>query len=398
MTVDALVWADSPQNCVAFYQKKLIFEAAQCFHGKANKMPKGKKLNPFDRTIKGRHMRNAAYAYQASAKRSKSASVFTFRIERAISILEEYLKEKLCDKKALCKLIQKQINALKKQIRYIRLTVATKKDQRAVVTITGYRFTKKHISPPVWSKMVRPGKYKITVSYGNLPPVKKEVSLAKHSKQTKVLLLPPAVPKKRMIPREPIPRPNPRPLSRKVEPKSPLRAKPPVKSNPRIRPLPVRRKTPKPKPLVRKKKPRKKPAQKQRFQWWAVVTMGLGGTLVLLGGTFATVGYLGGKSLESDILAIKTKAKGKELAAAEEMARQGDSAAHARERYDSAQSQLTLGWVLAGAGVAICVGGVLWYVLSRRPVNPTQKKANSSKLLQNDTKNFGSTVVFVKAN
>ena len=237
----------STTTCAALSNQKQYLRSAECFRALAKKMKRGQTLSKFKQVRKGRYLRNGAWAYQKSAQRTNNSSAQAYRLEQAIFLLQSYIDEDLCGKAYRCKRIQKQIKALRKRIKYIRMRIVTRRGMRARVTVKGYRYTRIFYSPPIKTRLVRPGRYSIFVKYRGLPTVTKRLALYKRRQNRTVSIsFPPPIRRRRARPK------------RRVKPaKRPNTSAPPKKRTVRLarvkkRPHPPKKETA---PPTRKNKP-----------------------------------------------------------------------------------------------------------------------------------------------
>ncbi|MBU52754.1 MAG: hypothetical protein CL920_29030 [Deltaproteobacteria bacterium] len=237
----------STTTCAALSNQKQYLRSAECFRALAKKMKRGQTLSKFKQVRKGRYLRNGAWAYQKSAQRTNNSSAQAYRLEQAIFLLQSYIDEDLCGKAYRCKRIQKQIKTLRKRIKYIRMRIVTRRGMRARVTVKGYRYTRIFYSPPIKTRLVRPGRYSIFVKYRGLPTVTKRLALYKRRQNRTVSIsFPPPIRRRRARPK------------RRVKPaKRPNTSAPPKKRTVRLarvkkRPNPPKKETA---PPTRKNKP-----------------------------------------------------------------------------------------------------------------------------------------------
>lgn len=175
-------------SCASLFQSKQYVKAGQCFLKDANSMPPASQLSKIKRYLKGQTLRNAALAYQKAGDAEENAEKAAYRREQAVGILRRYLKENLCQKAYLCQQAKGVILELLNKIDYTQFTVITTPGKRAIIRVKGYQFKIKHISPPQWTRRVRPGRYAIEVKYENRKVIRKEVIVTAGTPRTETVL------------------------------------------------------------------------------------------------------------------------------------------------------------------------------------------------------------------
>ncbi len=106
-------WASS--ECLKLAQQKKFAEAGQCYQRKASSMKPGASLSKFEKSTKGRVLRNGAFAYQQAAQKASSPRVALRYIVKARRLLQKYLNERLCTRASRCNLVRKQLERFRSQ-------------------------------------------------------------------------------------------------------------------------------------------------------------------------------------------------------------------------------------------------------------------------------------------
>lgn len=142
-------WASS--ECLKLAKQKKFGEAGQCYQRQASSMKPGASLSKFEKSTKGRALRNGAFAYQKAAQKASSPRVALRYIVKARRLLQKYLNERLCSRTSRCNLVRKQLERFRSQ-RCILLAKARRYASAGrCYTILSYRMK----SGPKLSKFAR---------------------------------------------------------------------------------------------------------------------------------------------------------------------------------------------------------------------------------------------------
>lgn len=191
----------TPQRCGSLYQQKKFLQAGDCFLALASSI-KQAKLSETQRTLKGRALRNAAFAFQQAAQNTNLPRIAAYLRERSWRTLQQYLQEKLYESPHRKKSALLMLHRLKDTIRYTPLTIVNN-IPNAPFAIQSYHFRAK--GTKTWSQLVRPGSY--TVQQHNparTPPTRSLSILVKPGKPA-VLVLSLSQPKARKLPPSKVP-------------------------------------------------------------------------------------------------------------------------------------------------------------------------------------------------
>jgi hypothetical protein len=159
-------------RCVDLFKQKEFNKAADCFENTAKKLGDSASLSSAVKSEKGQYLRNAAAALDKAATKEKQSEIAAFLRERAIQLLQQYQKEQLfeTDNRKLTALAQQ--TSIHKKIGYASLAIVTNSDQ-ATILLEGYRFAQRATGN--WNQSMRPGPYKITVTYQGKPSIIREI-------------------------------------------------------------------------------------------------------------------------------------------------------------------------------------------------------------------------------
>jgi hypothetical protein len=180
--------AFAQQACYGLFRKRDYSGASNCFMKEAKKLganPTGSKL-----LQKGRLMRNAAISLDRGAKNSSPAKAVGYKL-RAITILQQYLKQKLYGNSSTMKgATNKLLQKLQGSIGYARISIVTN-HPKAKACITSKSVNKCNTGT-FWNSKVLPGAYQIVVTYPLSPPVtrNKSITAAPRTQRTHVFTPP----------------------------------------------------------------------------------------------------------------------------------------------------------------------------------------------------------------
>ena len=106
-------WASSV--CLKLARQNKFDEAGKCYQRKASTMKPGTQLSKFEKSTKGRLLRNGAFAYQQAAKKASKPKLALQNIKKAEALLRAYLNEQLCSRQKRCNLVRSQLNKFRSQ-------------------------------------------------------------------------------------------------------------------------------------------------------------------------------------------------------------------------------------------------------------------------------------------
>ncbi|TNE46068.1 MAG: hypothetical protein EP343_25210 [Deltaproteobacteria bacterium] len=326
--------AEARPSCAALFQQTKFAQAGACFEQEATKTESSSQPLKIKRFLQGRMLRNAAAAFRKASQQDKQPGMSLYWKERAVQALQQYLTKKLCRKVYRCRLVQGELFGLNRSIQYAQLTVQTGLS-KALVVVRGVRFSSRQTVPPIWNQQVRPGRYKVSVSFGS------------KSAQTQTIEVKPGTP-----------------AFLQFAPAATSKVKPKVR--PRIPPAPV----------VRKKltKPRRKPNfRAARIGSGAVLGLGVAGLALGLG--FAIAGHNQSASAET----LRQQLDGSNLSAEERAQKlQSINLDEAHNNLKTSQEQaglwIPMGWTFASVGLVGVVVGTVGLLMHRHRGTTRHKK------------------------
>lgn len=164
VTPHAGVWAKTWQksDCVQLFAQKKYEDAGICFEKVGLSMGDPSRLPVVKRYEKGLLLRNAAISWHKVAQESIQVHLAAYAYERAVRMLQQYRREKLCETASRCRSALDLETQLVASIGYAALTVVVH-DIRAKVQVRGHEYTLEKTGDV--SVQVRPGSYLIQVWY-----------------------------------------------------------------------------------------------------------------------------------------------------------------------------------------------------------------------------------------
>lgn len=97
-----------------------------------------------------------------------------------------------------------------------------------------------------------------------------------------------------------------------------------------------------------------------------------GGGLALAGGAVALgLGYGESNAVQQDVATLQEQGEDRTQEDNILDAKSGASAGELTKRYNTASTQVTTGWIVAGAGIALGATGVIWYLVQNANARPT---------------------------
>lgn len=173
-------------SCRTFFQQKKFQQAASCFIKQARNLSN----TGGSRYRKARLLRNAATCFELAAKRKSKVENRSYLLEQAIIWLQYHNQKRLYEDQEARRQTLRRIRQIKRRIGYVRLVVISN-HPRAKVCIKGYQWNRCEIRT-VWTQLLRPGAYKIQVTYLMNPVVdsSKDLKLQRNEQKT-VLFTPP---------------------------------------------------------------------------------------------------------------------------------------------------------------------------------------------------------------
>jgi len=308
-------------TCFQLFNRREFIRAATCFQNKAKKMKHGRALNTFQRFQKGRLLRNIAFSYKEAAKRAKDTSKSSLLYEKAYKTLQQYMAEKLCRKRYRCRSIEALQLQLLKKIQYAQLTIMTGPIP-AYVEVKGHHFQSRKPVPPYWNQRVRPGRYKLIVSYSGQKP------------QERAINVPPG--------------------EDTIEVFKPLRQKKVI-------------------PVVTKPSP---------LPW---VVLGVGAAAIVGGGLLIGLAHQSQSDGVQALAKSRAWAQEPESVRAERTKNAGEEVTStiqcSTQCFQTAKQRELIGWIVAGTGAAVTAAGTLWLLLRKKPKPPTRVSVTPTKAL-----------------
>jgi|GEM_PF-3945335 len=412
--------AQASTTCFQWSAKGEDLKAARCFQRAADRIP-ASTPDPFQRSIRGNHLRNSALAYYRAAQKEKDQAIRAYRKERAVRALRRFLSERLCSGEGHCAQVRQRMEQIAQSILYKKLEVAAPQGVRTRVVIQGYRFREVHYTP--WSGRVRPGSYTLLYQSAkqktrrhpiavaeeqkaDAPPLRvilpippNEASeLEREQRTDRTLRKNPRIRRKRIAalssdgastPKEPTPKePDPRAVPQPIEPPKRTESEPPkrTESEPpkRTEPEPPPRRVDPPttqaavkppkkreekKIAMARKQPPKKPNPPPSVVGPAIL-MGIGGAALIGGGIAMGVGYGQISDVGQTIEALRKEADQRTPEEQILATKSGLSAAQLQQRLGNLETQVVVGWIVVGAAAAIGGAGLIWYLVQRATYKP----------------------------
>ncbi|MCK6510464.1 hypothetical protein L6R29_10910 [Myxococcota bacterium] len=412
-------------NCFQWSAKGEDLKAARCFQRAADRIPASAQ-DPFQRSIRGNHLRNSALAYYRAAQKEKDQAVRAYRKERAVRALRRFLSERLCSGEGHCAQVRQRMEQIAQSILYKKLEVAAPQGVRTRVVIQGYRFREVHYTP--WVGRVRPGPYTLLYQSAkqktrrhalaveeeqkaDAPPLRvvlpipadeasemqREQRTARtprkkpRTRRTRLAALPSdgASAPKEPTPKEPTPKePEARDVSQPIEPPKRTEPEPPKRTEPE----PPKRTEPEPPPrrgdppttqavvkppkkreekkiAMARKQPPKKPNPPPSVVGPAIL-MGIGGAALIGGGIAMGLGYGQISDVGQTIEALRKDADQRTPEEQILATKSGLSAAQLQQRLGNLETQVVVGWIVVGAAAAIGGAGLIWYLVQRATYKP----------------------------
>ncbi len=291
-------------------------EAAACFSALVEAIPKN-NTDPFLRRQKALYLQYAARSYAAYAKMQEGIPQRAYYYELAAAQLHRYLNEKLCDKLYQCRDARGLLQENESKIGYATLVFAGG-DQPVRVEISGFETKIALVVEKQASQRLRPGSYQLQIA---------ETAQAPHQKN---LVLSPGQTQLVQVGRVAV-----------AERKPPLLPTPPTNTSPPT---------------------------------GAYVLMAVGGGLVLVGVGMGIGSIVRGGQLAPLIEAEHVKLNRREIDPFNPTEiRRVDALV---DEHDAMEVVNLAGWIGAGVGGALLLGGVIWFLA--HPKTPATVKTASS--------------------
>jgi hypothetical protein len=319
-------------NCAKLFQQGQLVEAADCFESLSNKMSESPSLSATAKLEKGQYLRNAAIALEKAAAAEQRVEVAAFLRERAVAFLARYDREKLYETDYRKQIAMAQQAAIQKEIGYAPLGIVTNNPEASII-IEAYRFQKK--AKGNWNASVRPGAYKLTVTYPSKPSIVRKITVSPNNPRLETF-------KDEMI----VPTSRPK-ESKKTLPDA-VRAKPSLSRAKRDS----------------QQLSHKLPPPRSEIPTWSWVGYIGGGVTILTGGIMLGVGSAQWYAVEREYKANLSAVNQKDL----------DYDGNLTPRRDRAQLLIWPGIGLLGTGISLMLTGIVLHVSTKqhvKEVSPT---------------------------
>lgn len=165
-------FASGEAICARWFRQKRYEQSARCFVQLVAAL-KGKRSDT-QRFQAGLWLRNAAVALRRAAKLEKRSEHGAYLRERALRLLERYLRGSLYSTPTQKRIVENMKSGLESKIAYTDLTVLSGR-MEATIRILGYRY--KGDGKGSVTKRLRPGRYTVLVRYPKMPETARTVTL-----------------------------------------------------------------------------------------------------------------------------------------------------------------------------------------------------------------------------
>ncbi|HAA56985.1 MAG TPA: hypothetical protein DCE42_19620, partial [Myxococcales bacterium] len=173
-------WAlDKP--CRALFKQKQYKQAASCFLKLLPVVDKKKELGTIVPLMKDRFLRFASVSLHRAAKAETASAEKAFLKEQAIKHLLHSFQKGYCESARKCRTNRLFADQLKKEIRYSSLVIITG-SPTSTLQVTGYKFSA--TTKGTFNKQLRPGTYKVLLTFPNKQPAKRTVTLKPNTTKT----------------------------------------------------------------------------------------------------------------------------------------------------------------------------------------------------------------------
>jgi hypothetical protein len=150
---------------------KAYTKAASCYELAAQQIDQDPAQKAFATLLKERYFRYSAMAYQRAAEGAQEAPK-AFFLERAVEMLIITFREGYCRAARRCRENRLLADQIKAQIRYGTLVISSK-DPKANISVKGFRYAQARQKD--FTEEVRPGTYRITIVFPDVPAQTREV-------------------------------------------------------------------------------------------------------------------------------------------------------------------------------------------------------------------------------
>lgn len=181
-------------TCATLVKQKQSDLAGKCFERLAGAIKLGASTSLIQRKLKSLHLQNAAKSYQRYAKSQSKPEVKALYHEKTKQLIEQILRQKLCTQAFRCRALKANLWELNNKIGYARLTVFHSRTEAVTLELRGYEYTKNAQAAPRWSGQLRPGTYKLELTFADQSSRNVKVTLKRGEQKT--LNIAPYFPKK----------------------------------------------------------------------------------------------------------------------------------------------------------------------------------------------------------
>ena len=161
-------------DCHRLIRTNQLRLAGQCYLQLFKALCQQKKESPDTPVQKDHFLNRAAMSFYHYAKRHTAVEVKAYHTEKAMKLLMQSFQQGFCEAGDRCRSNRLLAEKLRKEVRYTPFVVVTG-HKAARVQVTGYQF--KQAQYFQFNRKLRPGKYRVAISYPGQPARTKTVAL-----------------------------------------------------------------------------------------------------------------------------------------------------------------------------------------------------------------------------